>query len=253
MTGVQTCALPIFITCVLYKGTERVDILDRKDFNEDLFTNYENGLKFLKQNLRLRYIIKGAGPRLELLELPEEALREALLNSIVHRDYFDEGFGVFVEMFDDRVEITNKGKLLFDRKKLGTISVLRNPLIFDLFYRLKLMEKVGSGINRIKELVKKEGLRVAFEVDDFFRIIFRRDVLSLQKTPQKTPQKPTKLEEGILELLSKNQNLTRDEIAARLTLSSETVKEYLARLKEKGLLQRVGPDKGGHWEILKKG
>ena len=66
-----------FITCILYKGKERVNIIDRKDFNEDLINNYENSLKFLKQHLRLEYIIKGGGPRQEVLELPEEALKEA--------------------------------------------------------------------------------------------------------------------------------------------------------------------------------
>ena len=138
-----------YITCVLYKTNERLDIIDRKEFKKDLLTNYEDGINFLKQHLKLKYIIKGTGARKEKLELPEEVLREALINAIVHRDYFEKGFGVFIEIFDNRIEITNKGELLFDKNKLGKISFSRNPLLFDIFYRIGLIEKVGSGINRI--------------------------------------------------------------------------------------------------------
>ena len=239
-----------FITCVLYKGKERVNIIDRKDFNEDLINNYENSLRFLKQHLRLEYIIKGGGPRQEILEIPEEALKEALLNSLAHRDYFDSGAGIFVEMFDDRIEIYNKGKLLFDKKDLGKISLSRNPVIFDLFHRINLIEKVGSGIGRIKKLIKERGLKVKFETNEFFRIVFERPSTP-QKTPQITPQKPTELEQKILDLIEKNSAISRAEIAIRLGLSEDTIKEYLAKLKEKGIIKRVGADRGGYWEIIK--
>ena len=239
-----------FITCVLYKGKERVNIIDRKDFNEDLINNYENSLRFLKQHLRLEYIIKGGGPRQEILEIPEEALKEALLNSLAHRDYFDSGAGIFVEMFDDRIEIYNKGKLLFDKKDLGKISLSRNPVIFDLFHRINLIEKVGSGIGRIKKLIKERGLKVKFETNEFFRIVFERPSTP-QKTPQITPQKPTELEQKILDLIEKNSAISRAEIAIRLGLSEDTIKEYLAKIKEKGIIKRVGADRGGYWEIIK--
>src|SRR3989344_1610604 len=169
-----------FVTCVLYKGTEKVDVIDRKDFKNDLLENYENAFAFLRQHLRLEYEIKGYGPRKEIPEIPYEALREAVINALIHRDYFEDRFGVFVEIFDDRVEITNKGKLLFDRKELGKISVPRNPIIFDMFHRLHLIEKIGSGINRIRRQIKEGGLKVKFETNDFFRIIFYRS--SIGKT-----------------------------------------------------------------------
>ena len=235
-----------FLTCVLYKGKERLNIIDRKDFKNDLLANYEDGIKFLKQHLRVQYIIRGAGPRKELLELPEEALRESLLNAIVHRDYFEEGFGIFVEIFDDRLEITNKGKLLFDKKKLGKISFPRNPILFDIFYRLGLIEKVGSGINRIKDLVKEMKLKVKFEVDDFFRIIFYRP-----KTAPKTVVKTVVKTVGkILSLINENPKITREELSAKTGLTIRGVEWNLAKLKQKGLLKRIGPAKGGYWEII---
>lgn len=104
-----------FVTCVLYKGVTKTKILDRKDCKTDLLSNYRNAFRFLQQHLRLEYVIKTGGPRKEIPEIPLEALREALLNAIVHRDYYEEGAGILVEVYDDRVEITNPGRLLFDK------------------------------------------------------------------------------------------------------------------------------------------
>ena len=238
-----------FITCVLYKGKEKVDIIDRKDFNNDLLNNYEDTFAFLKQHLRLEYEIKGFGPRKEIPEIPYEALKEAIINAIVHRDYFEYRFGVFVEIFDDRVEITNYGKLLFDRKKLGKISMPRNSILFDMFHRIHLIEKAGSGINRIKKQIKQRSLRVKFETDEFFRIIFYR------------PKIKTGLVEGLAEglaesqkkiliFISKNPKIAKQELAKKIRISTTAIDKNILQLKQKGLLKRIGPDKGGHWETI---
>ena len=83
-----------FITCVLFKGTTKTKILDRKDFKSDLFSNYKDAFRFLQQHLRFEYIIRDGGPRKEISEIPLEVLREGLVNAIVHRDYYEEGAGI---------------------------------------------------------------------------------------------------------------------------------------------------------------
>ena len=163
-----------YVTCVLYKGIDRYKILDRKDFREDPVADYENAFIFLQQHLNLEYVIKGGGPRLEIPEIPYEALREALMNAVIHRDYFEEGARAVVEIFDDRVEISNPGELLFDKEDLGRRSVARNPVIFDVFHRLGLIEKVGSGIGRILNQTHERGVEVDFDLNRFFAIIFKR-------------------------------------------------------------------------------
>ncbi len=238
-----------FITCVLYKGKERLNIIDRKDFKNDLLTNYDNGIGFLKQHLKVQYIIKGAGPRKEVLELPEEALRESLLNAIAHRDYFEEGFGIFVEIFDDRVEITNRGKLLFDKKKLGKISFPRNPILFDVFYRLGLIEKVGSGINRIKDLVKEMGLKVKFEVDDFFRIMFyRRGAMDLENVPLNVLLNVplNKRQENIIKIISA-EKVNSAILAQQLHVNRKTVQRDINLLLDNKLIKRIGSKKTGYY------
>ena len=87
-----------------------------------------------------------------------------------------------VEIFDDRVENHNPGELLFGKEELGRKSVARNPVIFDMFFRLDLIEKVGSGINRIKNAVAQKGLKIEFQIDKFFTVIFHRPSDSLGST-----------------------------------------------------------------------
>ena len=91
-----------------------------------------------------------------------------LLMLIVHRDYYEEGAGILVEIYDNRVEIINPGRLLFDKSKFGKLSVARNPIIFDAFYRLGITEKIGSGIARMREAMAERGIEITFDTEDFF-------------------------------------------------------------------------------------
>ena len=240
------------ITCVLYKGGDKYKIIDRKDFTEDTISNYNNAIAFLIRNLRLEYKIETAGPREEILEVPEEALREAVINAMTHRDYNEKGANIQVDIFDDRVEITNPGGLVSAIKKeeFGKKSVSRNPLLFSLFKSADLVEKVGSGIGRMRGAMKNAGLSPPkFELTNFFTVIFQRP-FTPQKTLQKTPQKPTELEQKILNVIREKPTISRAEIAKKLKVSENTIKEYLEKLKSKSFLKRIGPDKGGYWEIL---
>lgn len=98
------------ISCVLFKGTVKNYIIDRKIFEYDLLTNIDHAVSFLERNLRLAYEIKDIR-RKEILEIPKDALREAIINACAHRNYFVYGAHVVVEIFDDRVDISNPGGL----------------------------------------------------------------------------------------------------------------------------------------------
>jgi ATP-dependent DNA helicase RecG len=241
-----------FIYCTLFKGKDRVDIIDRKEFNEDLQTNYFEALNFLKKHLKLSYIIKGGGPREEVLELPLEALKEALINSIIHRDYFETGFGVNVEIFDDRVEITNWGKLLFDARELGKVSFPRNPVLFDLFYRLDMIEKAGSGINRMKQLVKERNLKVKFESSEFFRVVFFREATSEIEKSEGLNEGLNEGLKSLLELIIKNQGTKAKDASEKLTRPIKTIERQIKILTEKGLIERRGSKKTGGYYIKKR-
>jgi len=247
------------ISCVLYEGTKRVNIISRKDFDSDILSNYENAYEFILSKLNINYII--GRERVERLELPKEALREALMNAFVHRDYFSNGH-IQVDIFLDRIEISNPGGLPsnFDKNKFGTLSLSRNPLLMDLMFRAKKVEKLGTGIKRIRDGMKKYELKVEFELSDFFRVVFWRkgalegSVKSSVKPGRnqaETRQKPGKKERIKLILESiKRGNFSQRSFAETFGLNKSTVEEDLKELKEKGLIKRIGSAKGGSWEFL---
>lgn len=99
-------------------------------------------------------IIKGTGPRQEIWEIPLDVFKEAVMNAICHRDLYEEGATIMVEVYDDRVEISNPGGLLpVVAAEFGHKSMSRNPLVFGLFTRMHVVEKVGSGVPRMRELI----------------------------------------------------------------------------------------------------
>ncbi len=256
------------VVCVLYQGTDKHQILDMKEFNADLLSNYENGLTYIYSKLNTNLIIKRE--RTNKLELPEAALREALINAIVHRDYFSTGH-VQVDIYLDRVDISNPGGLVsgLNRKDFGKRSMPRNPLIMDLLLRIDKVEKIGSGIGRIRKAMKGYGLSTKFDISgDWFSIVFPRTPQGIPQnapggildTPQATPQVPpqvtpqaelTTLELNIYNEIKLNPKISRKLLSDKLSISQDTVKEYLEKLKVKGVIRRIGKTSSGHWEIVK--
>ena len=135
----------------------------------------------------------------------------------------------------------------------------RNPEIAELFRYAGLTERYGSGIKRIMNACKSHGyVDVEFQnMESWFRVILRKtgdgDFTKplgkpgaggmQQKTPQKTPQK-------ILSAIRENPCVGTQDIADRIGVERSTVARAIAKMKASGILRRVGPDKGGHWEVL---
>ena len=160
-------SLSATVTCALFRGTTKTHILDRKEFTGDLYSIYEDCMAYLQSKLNTALIPHARG-RDERLELPVEALREALVNAIAHRDYRSTA-NVQIYIFHDRVEIVTPGGLPAGMREedLGVKSVPRNPLLFGIFHRMDLVEKIGSGIKRIRQLCRDYGVtEPVFEVSE---------------------------------------------------------------------------------------
>ena len=156
--------------CARYEGNEKVDISDRKELKGDLISNIESSIDFIKNHLKIKIKIEGSR-RSEVPELPEVAIREAVVNAVAHRDYFEKGANIMIEIFNNRVEFTNPGGLPkgFPVDEFGSISLCRNPTIASLLLRTKYIEKMGTGINRIKKVFRDNNLPdPIFQYDSFF-------------------------------------------------------------------------------------
>jgi ATP-dependent DNA helicase RecG len=263
------------LTCVAFEGTDRVTIYDRIDVRDDLLTQFNEAMTFLRKHLNVRSEIRGVN-RYDICEIPLEAIREGMVNALMHRDYAFRGTQISVEVYDDRVEIVNPGGLPrgVTGQNFGRVSIRRNQVIADLFFRLHKCERAGSGIGRMRKALSAAGLKgPRFDPDDhFFRIIFdrpehkgRQDETSdvarsadgpaalelALKTALKTALKSTvKTAAAIMDAMKQNPAITVPDIARTVSVSARTANNHIRRLKDAGLIRRVGPAKGGHWEVL---
>lgn len=206
--------------------------------------------------------------RKEPLEIPEDALREIIFNSIVHKLQF--GTWNQMSIYDDHIRLWNEGVLPEDY----TVETLmskhtskpRNPKMAQVFYRAGFIEAWGRGYEKIMKAFDKANLkRPEFTVEQggvtatIYREIFmsvRGDAkpnqsdtepIQTEPCPQKTTQKTT---QKILDLIALNPYITRNEMAIECAVTPDAIKLQLKNLKNKGIIQRVGADRGGYWEII---
>jgi len=242
------------IRCLLFKGTNKTLILDDKLVTGSLQEQYEGALQFLKSKLELRYIIETAGPRVEKYEIPEVVYKEAIINALVHRDYYEIGGKIHIEIYDNRLEITNPGGLVSTIKEneFGKRSVSRNPVIFGLFQRLDLVEQVGSGITRMHDYMKAENLPAPeFSLKGIFVVTLYRPTDFNKWISNWTDDLP-KNQIKILKEIYKNVEITHIELSKKTGLGTSTITNNIRKLKEHGLLMRIGSERKGYWSISTK-
>jgi len=267
------------VTCALYKGNEKVDVLDRRDFNEDIVSNIDGAMAFLKRYLAVRYEMTGGPRRKEIPEIPYDALREAVINAVAHRDYFERGSNVMVEVFDDRIEVSDFGGLPRGLKPedFGKKSVLRNPNIADLLHRIDYIEKMGTGISKMQRLVAEAGLPpVEFAFTSFFTATFRRpavktrtDALAAGVIDGAVLDAINEgISEGLIEGITdgiktrlakelayvhQNGVITRPVVEKLGEISTASAERDLSLLKKLRLLQLEGSRKTGRYTLTEKG
>lgn len=226
------------VNCVAYKGNTKVDILDKKTFEFDIITNIDNAITFLKRHLNVSFEIKEK-QRKEILEIPEVALREAVVNAVAHRDYFEKGANVMIEVFDNRVEISNPGGLPkgLKREDFGKRTLARNPLIAALLNRAKYIEKLGTGIQRIRQEMTTAGLpEPDFTFDDFFTIVLKRIYVPEKAIALSLGVSPKRLKKMmyLIENLQPGKMLDIEKAAEKFNVISKSIKRDLLLLEKKG-------------------
>ena len=108
---------------------------------------------------------------------PEDALREAVVNAACHRNYFEHGARIMVEIYDDRVDIVSPGGVCkgITPDNFGTVSITRNPLVQSMFYRIGYIEQMGTGIMRMRNATSEANVaQPEFVLDNFFKVTFKR-------------------------------------------------------------------------------
>ena len=244
------------IICVNYRTNEKVDILDRKIFDEGIISNIIDAENYVIKHINVEFEIKSL-KRKEIPQYPKAAYREAIVNAIMHRDYFEKSGDTLVEIFRNKIIVSNPGGLVkwLKEEDFGKYSRPRNPLIAELLSKTEYVEKLGTGINRIRIAMQELGLpEPIFEYNSSFATILldKTEGRGVEASPEKSQKNPRKLPEKsqkIIIALRENPHISRKELSLKLGESEDTVQSQLRKLIKEGLIKRIGPDKGGYWEV----
>lgn len=264
-----------------FKATDT--IIDDLLIKAPLLPALEEAMIFIKKHINLSYEFDGSLERKEIWQYPLDVIREFLLNAVVHRDY-KNATDLVIKIFDDRIVFSNPGTLfgsltLKDLEKDDYISSIRNKLLAEAFFLTGDIEKYGTGFIRIRKQLK-ESKTVTYkisEVGDFFRV----ELLEIRSTDVKKdsvkasidaangfidpvkefvdPVKDlenkfnlTKNQISILTAVKENKKITQKKLAEIVGITRKNVLNNMKKLKEKGVLKRVGSDKTGYWKVIVK-
>jgi len=219
-----------------FRGTDKAHIADSAEIRLLPTQAVEAAIAFVE-----KHALHGAGiarlRRQERWNLPPVSVREAIVNAVAHADYAQRGASIRIAIFDDRLEVENPGLLPFGltvEDLFQGISKLRNRVIGRVFHDLGLIERWGSGVQRMTAACRAAGLStpVLEEIGTRFRVTLRTDRVA-EATIEKTDQ-------AILEALGEGEGQPTSEIARVIGLTPRATRTRLAKLVERGLAREVG-------------
>ena len=249
--------LPYYPQCELrmarFKSTTKTEFLDSPQVRGNAFKLLEEAMLFLQRHNPVAARVKPDRIVREDKPLfPLEALREAVVNALCHRDYSQPGGSIRIAMYDDRLEIWNDGQLLpglmLKDLKRDHPSKLRNPLIADVFHRRGLIEKWGRGTQRIVELCVQAGHPEPLyaEQSGTFGVKF---FSSRYIAPQRVESTLSTRQREILQIFATDTELAFRNIRSQLDeeIAERTLRDDLIHLKRLGLIDTKGHGRGAVW------
>lgn len=237
------------IKLAVFEGSKKIVFHDRKELNGSLFKQLEDAYAYINQFNYTRSEFPGL-ERVDTRDYPPEAVREALLNAVIHREY---GIGgpTLISIFDDRIEFVTIGGLVKGLSladiKLG-VSMLRNKNLANVFYRLHLIEAYGTGLLKIDECYADCAVKPQLlATDNAFKLVLPNINFAAKRVKNysfedesKTASKKEERYQIVLELARKNSLITRSMIEKALHVSTSTAVLVLKKMLQLGLLKKYG-------------
>jgi ATP-dependent DNA helicase RecG len=239
--------------CSRFKGTSMDIFLDRKEYEGDLFSQLEDAENFIKNHIKLSSEIKGL-QREDQYEIPLEAIRESLVNAVVHRDYSNDGRDIKIGIYDDIVNVVSPGgfpSTITQEDILEGRSEIRNKVIARVFKELNYIEQWGSGIRRIKSSCISRGLKEPeiVEKGDFVDVSLYRDIASSTENVG-SGSILTDQEQKIVEFLKEHDDIIRTKDAKNvLSVEERRAREILKDLVEKQVIDKKGKGPSTFYEL----
>lgn len=224
------------IKLAVFEGTTKAVFRDRKEFFGSLFKQLADVTEYVNLINKVHATFRGL-QRIDSYDYPPVAIREALLNAIVHRDYSLSG-STFINIYDDKIEFLSLGGLVYGLNvqaiKQG-YSMSRNAKLANIFYKLRLVEAYGTGIPRIIDIYKNYVAKPQIDVtDSSFRICFPNFNYGKNNAEVKAKIVTPDIEKAVIDFIMKNGTATRREIAEGLSLKSTNAYNILKVLVGQG-------------------
>ena len=251
-----------YVQYVRFAGKEKGgEVLNEKRFQGPLYSMLPALESFVRDAIvTQRPVAASLFREKTVINYPNNALRELMMNACMHRDY-QSNMPIRLYQFDDHIEIMNAGGLYGEARpeNFPMVNDYRNPIVAEAMKEMKYVNMFNQGVKRVQDMLRENGNKeAAFDVSKL--TVFCVEVYSNEEdvsqdindeTTQKTTQSLSNVQVSILEYVQSHPNASRKEIAAGIDgITEDGVKYHLQKLQNQGILKRIGPDKGGHWEIV---
>jgi predicted HTH transcriptional regulator len=208
---------------------------------------------------------KTGNGRIEMPDYPYEAVHEAIVNALVHRDYMIQGSEIHIDMYDNRLEIVSPGgmpdgKRIQDLSIADIFSIRRNPVICDIFSRLWLMERRGSGLNKIIEEYPADLILTFRSTEQSFIVTLKNVHFGDLSMPNGDDVGDDNgVDDGvdngdenigkILAVIKDEPTINQKNLALKTEMSERTISREIKAMREKEIISRVGSDRAGYWSV----
>ena len=245
---------PVVLKLAVYVTDERINFADIVRVEDNIFNLIGKGYSYVKEHINWRVQNGNGTARIEIPEIPMEALREIIVNSFAHADYRGLSENE-IDITPTQVEIYNPGEfpqdltpVMFAEDRIK--SMPRNKVILNTLYKSKYVEMFGSGFKKVYAVCRQSGIRTDFHMSyGGFSFIFFRDSVAENVTKNVTERKMPS-HQIVLNLLKENPMRSREEMAGIMGKTVRTVQRALDKLSGEGMIRRIGTARAGYWEVI---
>ena len=237
------------VKAAVFEGTDQSIFRDRQEFTGSLLQQMNEGYEYIDRRNQVRSTFDKLR-RIDTRDYPEVAIREALLNSLVHRDYSFSA-STLISVYDDRIEFTSIGGLpagvSLNDIMIG-LSVCRNPKLANVFYRLELIEAYGTGMKKIMGAYEHSDKKPVIEAtDNAFKIVLPN--LNEGNSSSTMAGADNEAEHLVLEFIQKNGSITRKEAEAAVDMKQTAAGRLLSKMIQKNLIVQTGQGKNTKYKL----
>lgn len=258
---------------IKYEGTEaltgaQMNVMKDVIFDGTILDMVRKSIDFVGTQIREHTYLGPDARFVTKAEYPEFVWKELIINAITHRDYSILGTDIQIKMFDDRIMVESPGNLpgLVRLDNMRHMHFSRNPQIAEFLKAHKFVREFGEGVDRMyRELAEAGNPEPKYEKIGFMvmgtaysSFHAEEDIIEKDKKKENVPENvpenapenvPEKRQRMIVEKIQSDPFITIPKLAIICSVNEKTIKRDIQQLKSRGLLTRIGPDKGGHWQV----